>query len=134
MPQRRFLAFDIAAFSVELIERHLGLVLLPGIVHFSARAQDHAFEKHGDEFLRCRDALEATIAFPHYVGQGPQHVDEFELVRKLGADYTLAAMSTRRDDEGRYLLLSLYRIDEGTVITRLKRKRLFTAAEIKNPA
>src|SRR5579863_2501889 len=78
----RFPALDLGPLPVGLVSRILQCALAPGMVHFSAANQDHAFERHGDEFLACRPHVAAAIIAPHYIGQSPRHLDGFEMIRE----------------------------------------------------
>lgn len=131
----RFPALDLGPLPVEVVNRVLRCDLPPGIVHFSAANQDHAFEQHGDDFLSCQPHIEATVLNPDYIGQGPQYVTKgFEMVRDLnqmprGGNHILVALTLQPDNLGRYLVQSVYQIAYGTVRTRMKRDRLFRVRE-----
>jgi hypothetical protein len=121
-----FRAFDIAPFPAELVHRFLGITAAEGIVHFSAAGQDHAFERHGDVFLGCLEHLEMTMCCPQFIGQSPGHPAEFELVREAsGVGFVLAALPLECDDEGRYVVRSLYAIGYPTIQRRLRKGHLF---------
>lgn len=98
-------------------------------MHFSAANQDHAFERHGAEFLACLPQVEATITVPEYIGQSPRHPSGFEMVRAIEGHsgpgtYLLVAVSLNFDVVGRYPIQSVYPIAYATVRRRLRKGHL----------
>jgi hypothetical protein len=127
-----FPALDLGPLPVELVGEYLlQRHLVPGIGFFSAANQDHAFERHGPQFLKCVPHLAATVLYPHYIGQSPLHPLEFEMVRltsaKLGLPqiYVLVAVTLDIDGLGRYAIQSVYPIGRGTVERRVRKRHLF---------
>jgi hypothetical protein len=123
----RFPAIDLGPLPVELINAILRCALGPGIVHFSAANQDHAFERHREEFLTCLPYVAATVLDPEYIGQSPRHSEGFELVRSVGPEppgHILVAL-TMQTDGGRYMVQSVYPIGSATVRRRLRTGHLF---------
>ena len=64
---------------VAAIEAATGLVLAPGPVHFSVRAQEHAERRHPADFALCMRHVARIVTAPDYIGQGPHQADGFEL-------------------------------------------------------
>ena len=124
---RCFRALDLGPLPAELVNRILQCALPPGTVHFSAANQDHAFGRHGDEFLACLPHVAAAIIAPHYIGQSPLHLDGFEMVREAPdiSIHILVAMTMAFDDQGRYAVQSVYQIGRSTVQRRLGTGHLF---------
>src|SRR6266568_4094343 len=118
---RRFRALDLGPLPAELVNRILQCALPPGTVHFSAATQDHAFGRHGDEFLACLPHVAAAIIAPHYIGQSPHHLDGFEMIREAPdvSSHVLVAMTMAFDDGGRYSVRSVYQISRNTVLARV---------------
>jgi len=116
--------------------------LAAGILHFSAANQDHAFGRHGEEFLACLPHVAATIITPHHIGQSPRHPNGFEIVRATdGASgrgtHVLVAVSLELDCDGRYPIQSVYLIGRDTVSRRLRKGhfvRVSTSWSGKSPA
>lgn len=127
---RRFLAFDLGPLPVDLVNDILRCTLLPGVVHFSAANQDHAYERHGEQFVSCFPHIAATIAAPQFIGQSPHHSDGFEMVRESSGlvgvgGHVLVALTIFPSDGGRYPIASVYPIGRGVVYRRLRKGHLF---------
>ena len=134
--RRRFSALDLGPLPIELVGYALERKLPRGNVHFSAVSQDHAFERHGAEFLVCFPHVAATIITPDHIGQSPRHAEGFEMLRALdeisgyGA-HVLVAISLDLDDAGRYAIQSVYPIGYAAVRRRLRKGYLATVSAWK---
>jgi hypothetical protein len=124
--RRRFSALDLGPLPVDLVSYILRRPLMVGIMHFSAANQDHAFERHGAEFLACLPHVAATIIAPDHIGQSPRHPNGFEMVRAVEqrGPHVLVAVSLDLDIAGRYPIQSVYPIGYETVRTRLRKRHL----------
>ena len=119
---------DLGPLPIEIVNRILGVSLLPGAVIFRAAEQDHAFERHSEQYLRCLPFIRAAIANPTYVGQSPRHLTGFELVRETDDSvYVLVALTLVTDEAGAYPVQSLYPVGRNTVMGRLRKRHLFAA-------
>ena len=117
---------DAGPLPVAAIEAATGLVLAPGPVHFSVRAQEHAERRHPDDFALCMRHVARIVTAPDYIGQGPHQADGFELVGEARAEdaVVLVAIKVRPDARGRYIVASTYVIDRGTLDRRLRKRFL----------
>lgn len=123
----RFPAIDVGPLPIELVNTVLRCALKPGLVHFSAANQDHAFDRHGEEFLACAPHVAAAVLAPEYIGQSP-HLEGFEMVRRVDqipGGYVLVALTLQADEFGRYRVQSVYPINAGALNSRLRKRRLF---------
>ena len=119
----RFEGFDVGPLPVAAIRNALQLELPAGAVHFSGRAQAHAWRGHPTDFELCLAAMAQVVAGPDYVGRGPHQRDGFELIgeAKLEAVLVLVAIKLRPDAHGRYLVASTYLIDRNKLARRLRK-------------
>jgi len=117
---------DLGALPARRINDLLGLDLVVATVHFSARAQEHARQRHPDHFATCLRHLAAIVATPDYVGQSPGQTDGFELIGEVLQDraIVLIAIKINRDRTGRYIVASTYLIDRDKVERRLRKRLL----------
>ena len=127
----RFHAVDLGPLPVEIVGSVLRLNLVRGIVHFSAANQEHAFRRHGENFLACLPHVTATILAPEYIGQSTLYPKGFEMVRATDdlsdiGGYILVAMTLEIDEVERYIVQSVYPIDRGAVFRRLRKDHLFS--------
>jgi hypothetical protein len=125
-----FPAIDLGPLPVELVSSFLRRTLAPGVIHFSSANQDHAFARHGQEFLSCLPHVGAAVLDPEYIGQGPDHPQEFEMVRAISGlseigGHVLVALTLEIGAEGRYMIQSVYPINRGTVFRRIRKRHLF---------
>jgi hypothetical protein len=126
----RFHACDLGPLPVEIVGRLLRCTLAPGIVHFSTANQDHAFERHGAEYLACFPHIAVTVLAPEYIGQSPHHSEGFEMVRAIEelSDFggsVLVALTLEIDEAQRYMVQSVYPINRSAVFRRLRKGYLF---------
>jgi hypothetical protein len=129
-----FPAIDLGPLPVKLVNAVLRCALAPGLVHFSSANQDHAFERHPEDFLNCLPHVSVTVLYPEYIGQSPGHPDGFEMVRGITGlsktgDYLLVALTLEIDEGWRYMVQSVYPINSGTVFGRVRKLRLFKVGE-----
>lgn len=119
-------ALDLGPLAVATINDVLPLQLEAGRVHFSARAQEHAQRRHPQDFTLCLRHLPRIVRAPDYIGQGPDEADGFELVGEARSDraIVLVAVKVQRDEQGRYIVASTYRISRRTLLGRLDKGRL----------
>lgn len=121
----KFAPIDLPELPVDSINRVLGTELDPGKGYLSPQAHRHVVEEHPADYPVCLANLESAIADPTFVGQAPNHSENFEMIRRLpsaGAGQRasmLVAVSLARDALGRYRVRSMYLIDEA----ELERKR-----------
>lgn len=102
----------------------LGLPMAEGIVHYSATAQYHSYERHADTFHLCEPYLAITVANPTYIGQAPRYKhDGFEHIYRVPGDQVnvLMAITLRPSNDGSYRVNSVYRIDFNTIMRRLRK-------------
>jgi hypothetical protein len=119
---------DFGPLPVEIVNRILAVSLPPGAVIFRAAEQDHAYEKHSEQYLRCLPFIRMVIAQPTYIGQSPHHLTGFELVKVTDDGlHILVALTFATDGAGAYPIQSLYPIRRDTVMGRLRKKHLFVA-------
>lgn len=118
-----FIGVDVGPLPTAVIRRALRLELMEGAVHFSRRAQAHAWERHPDDFALCLNAMREVVASPDYVGRGPHQKDGFELIGEVacGGALVLVAVKLRPDASGRYAVSSTYVIDRNKLARRLRK-------------
>lgn len=107
----------------EQINQILGLNLTASIVHFSLRAQQHAYERHPEDFALCLRHIAQIVAKPDFVGRGPHQSDGFELIGTIRQESAiiLVAIKLRPDGAGRYIVASTYSIDRSKLERRLRK-------------
>lgn len=88
--------------------------LSPGSVHFSASAQEHADDRHPEDYALCVKNIAHILRAPDWVGQGPKDRDGFVMVRRISSTKAilLVAIKLKRDDQGRYVVASTYRVTQ----------------------
>lgn len=104
-------ALDFGVLPYEQINLTLGLELEPGRVIMSARAQQHASDRHPESYPTTLPHVANVIANPLYMGDDFKNEGKIELIgRPAGAaDNILVAVSVIRDDNGRYHVTSVIR-------------------------
>lgn len=119
----RIKSLDLGPLPADKINGALGLNLAAAAVHFSVRAQQHAQDRHPDEFAICLRHIEWIITAPHYIGQGPGQADGFELIGEAHQDQAivLVAIKLRPDAAGRYIVASTYVIDRNKLERRIRK-------------
>lgn len=125
----RYPPIDFGPLPVDLINAILGTELEPSRVRLSAQAHRHIAEDHPDDYATCIAALPLAIAEPSFVGQGPGHTRNFELVRRVArADgpAVLVAIGLEMDDKGEYRVRTCYLISAGKVDERRRARRLLS--------
>jgi hypothetical protein len=123
----KYVPLDVGPLQVTTINLALGLSLKPGIAHFSALAQEHADDKHPNDFAICMDNIARIVRAPSYVGRGPKAKDGFELIGEVKSPTSLVliALKIEPDEKGRYIVSSAYRIDQKRLDTRIDRGYCF---------
>ncbi len=119
---RQITSLDLGPLPAAKINDALGLELADAVVHFSARAQQHAHDRHPDDFDVCLRHIERVVATPDYIGQGPGQADGFELIGEAHQDQAivLVAIKVRPDRSGRYIVASTYLIDRNKLERRVR--------------
>ena len=123
----RYPSIDLGPLPVEMINATLGTELEPGRARLSAQAHRHVAEDHPDDYAACIAALPLAVAEPSFVGQGPGHTRNFEMVRRIArADgrVVLVAIGLEMDEKGEYRVRSCYLISAETVDERRRARRL----------
>jgi len=117
---------DLGPLPTTRINGLLGLNLVPAVVHFSVRAQQHALQRHPDNFTICRRHIASIVANPDYVGQSPGQSDGFELIGEAHQDQAivLVAIKINPDHAGRYIVASTYLIDQNKLERRVRKRFL----------
>ena len=108
----KYVPRDVGPLPVATINLALGLTLKPGIAHFSALAQEHADDRHPDDFAICMDNIARIVRAPSYIGRGPKSL-------------VLIALKIEPDAKGRYIVSSAYRIDQRRLDTRIDKGYCF---------
>jgi len=114
-------AIELGPLPIDEIYRAFGISLNVGLVHFSVRAQQHARERHPDDFDLCLAHIERVIAAPDYVGRKPEQTDGFEMIGESDHAIVLVAIKMRSDSAGRYIVASTYLIDRNSLERRLRK-------------
>lgn len=114
----------LGPLPVEAINKTLELELDEGDVVFTGAAQKHAASRHPDDYAKCLPHVAAIVANPLYLGDDFENEGKIELVgRPLGTPI-LVAVSIEKDARGRYHVVSVYPVSEGTIEGRRKKGRL----------
>ncbi len=111
----KFRPLDLPELPIAQINRALGTELEPGPAFMSGVAHKHAAEKHPEDYAVCVANLALTISAPSFIGQAPHHSDNFILIRRVpgpAGKSVLAAVGIAPDEDGRYRVKSMYRIDQ----------------------
>lgn len=127
MERPKFDAIQLGPLPVELINVALGISLVPGSARLSAQAHRHMAKDHADDYQLCLAALENAIKYPHFVGQGPHHEANFELIYripKIGPRAMLLAISMEPDASGDYSVRSAYLISHSKLENRRQQGRI----------
>ena len=125
----RYLPIDLGPLPVELINATLGTELEPGRVRLSTQAHRHIAEDHPDDYTTCIAALPDAITTPSFIGQGPGHTRNFEMVRRVAradGQAVLVAIGLEVDDKGEYRVRSCYLISADKVDERRRTRRLLS--------
>jgi len=120
----KFSLLNLGPLPHDLVAGILNTPMPNGLVHFTAGAQWHSYQRHGEEFLSCHAYLAQTVAAPTYVGQAPHHrLQGFEMVLDVpnGDLRVLMALTLRPCNEGIYNVKSVYPIDENKLARRLRK-------------
>jgi hypothetical protein len=115
---------NMGPLPVGLVQRCLGIELPPGLVEFSAHAQEHAFTKEPAREPVCRPHLLDVVARPTHIGQEPGYVgDAFYLVRQVPGNgpIVLVAIGLKPLRSRMYGVRSTYPLDLGTLQRRIRR-------------
>lgn len=117
----KYKPIDCGPLAVGLINDAMNWRLVPGRVHFSASAQEHAEDRHPEDFKLCVQHLDEIIRAPAWVGQGPKDRDGFVMVRRIRSAKAvlLVAIKLKPDAMGRYILASTYRVAQHDVDVRV---------------
>ena len=68
---------------IEIIVPILKENLEPGNVRLSARAHAHIARDHPEDYVFCLNNMACAIDSPTYVGKGPMHISNFELIKQV---------------------------------------------------
>lgn len=99
-----------------------------GVVHFTSAAQQHAYDRHGEEFLRCHAYVAQTVSNPTYIGyRARAQPDGFEMILSVpaGGMNILTALTLRPCNYGIYRIKSVYPVDNAKISSRLRNGFLF---------
>ncbi|MEL3890728.1 hypothetical protein V6B08_10655 [Ferrovibrio sp. MS7] len=127
MTRPKFDAIPLGPLPVDLINLALGVVLAPGNARLSAQAHRHMATDHPEDYPLCVASLGNAIKYPHYVGQGPQHEANFELIYRIpriGPRAMLLAISMERDANGDYSVRTAYLISQAKLEHRRQQGRI----------
>lgn len=126
----RLVPLDLGPLPAQQINQILSLSLESGCVRFSTMAQQHAYERHPEDFALCLRHIAQIVAKPDFVGRGPHQSDGFELIGTIRQENAiiLVAIKLRPDRAGRYIVASTYSIDRSKLERRL-RKGFITRTE-----
>lgn len=122
----KFSPLRLGPLPAKLVFECIEIEVPEGAVHFSIPAQNHAYRRHGRDFLACMPYLSQAIASPDYIGQSPKNTNGFEVVYSP-EDIELnilIAVQIRQDNKGRYQLSSVYPVASKTIINREAKGRL----------
>lgn len=116
-------ALTLGRLPIAIINPALGLALPAGDVHFSVRAQRHAYQRHPNDFLVCLKHIQQIVTTPEFVGRGPNQADGFELVSEIqqGKAIVLVAIKLQPDASGQYGVASTYSIDRDKFQRRIRK-------------
>lgn len=119
----KFHPINLGPLPHDRVSAVLGVVMAEGIVHYSAQAQMHSYERHPDTFHLCEPFLAMAVASPTYIGQGPKYKDiAFEHVfRAPGELNVLVAIMLRTCNYGLYRIQSVYPIDLPNIMRRVRK-------------
>ena len=120
----KYKPMDCGALAVGLVNEVMQWSLPPGPVHFSASAQEHAEDRHPGDYALCIKNIESILRAPDWIGQGPKDREGFVMVRRISAAKAilLVAIKLKRDDQGRYVVASTYRVTQHDVDTRVAKR------------
>lgn len=121
---KQFRPLDLGAMPCDIIARALDIQPQPGTVHFSIPAQEHAWERHGTQFMQCFPYVGAAVENPHFVGQHPRHTDGVELYHEAGGLFALVAVTLSRTNQDIYHIQSVYPVGQGAIQRRLRKKQV----------
>lgn len=123
LPPLRFPSLVLGPLPHQRIGTLLGRPLSAGVVHCTAGAQKHAYDRHGPAFLRCHAYLAQVVSSPTYVGQGPHQRGGFELILEVPMDglSILMALTLRPSNAGIYYVKSVYPVDFNKIDRRLRK-------------
>ena len=117
----RYRAILLGPLPVDVINRALGTELEPGNARLSAIAHRHMAMDHPNDYEACVAALADAIASPTFVGQAPNHVRNFEIVKRVARPdrrAVLVAIGIEMDEAGEYRVRTCYLVEPGKVDTR----------------
>lgn len=100
---------NLGLLPASTVNAALGTEMVTALVRLSRQAHRHIAEDHPNDYAVCIAALPAAIATPSFIGQGPGHTRNFELVRRMTrADgrAILVAISLDLDTGGAYRVVS----------------------------
>ena len=120
----KFHPINLGPLPHDLVSAILRLPMAQGIVHYSAPAQMHSYQRHPDTFHLCQPFLAMAVAQPSYIGQAPGHTaDGFEHVLCAPDDEinVLVAITLRPCNMGLYRVRSVYPLDINTVLRRVRK-------------
>ena len=101
----RYKFISLGPLPVEAINKALDTELEPGEARLSATAHRHMAEDHSNDYPACIAALAEAVASPTFVGQAPNHIRNFEMVKRvprLDRQSVLVAIGMEADENGSY--------------------------------
>ncbi|WP_295194425.1 hypothetical protein [uncultured Brevundimonas sp.] len=110
----KYKPIDCGPLAVGVVNDAMGWTLRPGLVHFSASAQEHAEDRHPADYALCIRHIGQILQAPDWVGQGPKDREGFVMVRRVAVAKAilLVAIKLKPDVQGRYVVASTYRVSQ----------------------
>ncbi|MDX1949775.1 MAG: hypothetical protein SFT90_04675 [Rickettsiales bacterium] len=114
---------NISGLPYKAINKLLNLNLEHDVVHLSGSVIVHVKRKH-PEYKYAIGKIDEVIKSPDFIGQSPDHIINFEVIKKFKKNYVLVAISSRKDRRGDYPVMSAYVIYENTIQKRLRTSQI----------
>lgn len=109
----------------DMLWRTLELELEEGEIVFTRGAQRHAYDRHPDDFALAFEHFQQIVTNPLYVGDDLNNVGKIEFVGRVpvegGLVHILVAVTVELDRQGRYHVVSFYRVSDAKVQGRRKK-------------
>jgi hypothetical protein len=114
----------IEGLPYQSINALLSLTLKHGTVHLSDKTIQHIRERHSKDYDLCLTSIDTIVTAPDFIGQEPHHLENFEVVKRIGEVMVLVAIGSVPNEYGKYPVLSSYIIPHNAMQRRLRKGHL----------
>lgn len=114
----------LGPLPVGAIRRVFGRRIKPGVIGFHREGQEHAVDRHANDYGAVSEAIKTGAATPVYIGQSPRHRNAIEIYYIHDGIYYLLAVSLKIDYNGIYRASTLFEVSKTKIKSRFSSGRL----------